>query len=123
MKIQCPHCGIEFEYKPTDDETINVFGSSEVLYAPNEDNIEVILNADSLDFSLLNGKIVCFTGFIHENKNLLLEMAKENNVSTRTSVSKKLDYLICGKNPGPSKLQKAKELDIKVIDIEELIIT
>ena len=32
------------------------------------------------------------------------------------NISQKLDYLVAGKNPGPSKLEKAEKLDIPIIN-------
>jgi DNA ligase (NAD+) len=35
-----------------------------------------------------------------------------------SSVSGKLDYLLAGENMGPSKLEKAEKLGVKIIAIE-----
>ena len=38
-----------------------------------------------------------------------------------SSISVKTDYLICGANPGSTKLSKANELNISIIDEQTLI--
>ena len=46
------------------------------------------------------------------------EKIESQGGQTTSAVSKKTDYLLCGENPG-SKLEKAKQLDIKIIDEKE----
>jgi len=41
--------------------------------------------------------------------------------SVASSVSSKTDYLICGENPGGSKLNKARNFNIKIINEDDLI--
>ncbi|MFQ3577063.1 MAG: BRCT domain-containing protein [Cytophagales bacterium] len=38
-----------------------------------------------------------------------------------SGVSGKLNYLVAGDDMGPSKLQKAQNLGVKIIDFDELI--
>jgi len=38
-----------------------------------------------------------------------------------SSISSKLDYLVAGDNMGPSKLEKANQLAIKIITEEEFL--
>jgi DNA ligase (NAD+) len=38
-----------------------------------------------------------------------------------SSISSKLDYLVAGDNMGPSKLEKANQLSIKIITEEEFL--
>ena len=45
-------------------------------------------------------------------------LIKANGGKASGSVSKKTSYLLCGENPG-SKLDKARELGIKIINEEE----
>jgi BRCT domain type II-containing protein len=61
------------------------------------------------------GKI-CFTGFKRERKAELKETAKQHCFIVRTGVTKKLDYLCCGYNAGPVKIEKAKEQGVRLID-------
>ena len=46
------------------------------------------------------------------------KMITDNGGKVSSSVSKKTDYVLCGENPG-SKLTKANELGITVIDENE----
>jgi len=67
----------------------------------------------------ITGKTFVFTGTLksferEDVKNIIKQMG--GNVSE--SISKKTDYLVIGENPG-SKLEKAKELNIKIIDEEK----
>ena len=48
-------------------------------------------------------------------------LIEENSGTTVSSVSKKLDYLIIGDKPTKKKLQNAKELKIKVIDLNQFL--
>ena len=50
----------------------------------------------------------------------LKEKIEANGGKISSSISSKLNYLVAGDNMGPSKLQKATELGIKIISDEEL---
>ncbi len=63
---------------------------------------------------LITGTLVRFTR--DEAKQLIVQ----NGGKVLSSVSKKLDYLIVGSDPG-SKLKKAQEIGIKILSEEELI--
>ncbi|MCM8780639.1 MAG: NAD-dependent DNA ligase LigA, partial [Candidatus Omnitrophica bacterium] len=69
--------------------------------------------------SALTGKIVVFTG---ELKNFTRSQAeavvRQLGGMASSSVSKKTDLVVVGENPG-SKLEKAKKLNIRIIDEEE----
>lgn len=81
----------------------------------------------------LTGKNILFTGKMHLIKEidrkkvfyrLLCDMA---DIGFKTSVSKKLDVVVKGAEPGPSKIKKIDELNaeganIKIIDEEQFII-
>ncbi|HIJ71636.1 MAG TPA: NAD-dependent DNA ligase LigA [Planctomycetes bacterium] len=69
----------------------------------------------------LAGKTVVVTGTLENFTRTQIEQAiKENGAKTSSSVSKKTDFVLAGKNPG-SKLKKAKELGIEVIDESKFI--
>ena len=65
--------------------------------------------------SALSGKRVLFTGTLSMPRSEAQKMAEEKGAVIVSSVSKKLDYLIVGENPG-SKLDKARALGIEVLD-------
>jgi len=48
-------------------------------------------------------------------------MIEQNGGKNVTSVSKKTDYLFAGNNMGPSKLEKAEKLGIKILNEEEFL--
>ena len=70
--------------------------------------------------SKLEGLTYVITGTIHNYKrDEIKDLIEKNGGKVTGSVSKNTDALICGENAG-SKLDKAKSLDIKVIDGNEL---
>jgi DNA ligase (NAD+) len=58
-----------------------------------------------------------FSNFSREE---IKEKIEANGGKISSSISSKLNYLVAGDNMGPSKLQKATELGIKIISDEEL---
>jgi len=59
-----------------------------------------------------------FSRFSREEIKNLIEQHGGKNVS---SISSKTDYLIAGSTMGPSKLAKAKELNIAILTEEEFL--
>lgn len=51
---------------------------------------------------------ICFTGFKSEDKELLKELAEQSGMFIRISVTENLDFLCCGYNAGPKKIEKAR---------------
>ncbi|MGE4456467.1 MAG: NAD-dependent DNA ligase LigA [Arcobacteraceae bacterium] len=69
--------------------------------------------------SAFSGKTVVITGTLSISRDILKEQLESLGAKVASSVSKKTDYLICGSDAG-SKLDKALELGVKVINEEEL---
>jgi DNA ligase (NAD+) len=69
--------------------------------------------------SAFSGKTVVITGTLSMSRDMLKEQLENLGAKVASSVSKKTDYLICGSDAG-SKLDKALELGVKVIEEEEL---
>ncbi len=72
----------------------------------------------------LSGKTCLITGTLAESRHKIEARIKENGGRLVSSVSKQLNYLIVGDNPG-SKLEKAKNLnkkgaEIQIISYDEL---
>lgn len=97
----------------------------------NNENIEIInrLKHYGLQFtsteieqeksSALNGKTFLFTGELKAmSRNNAATLVEKNGGKVVSSVSKKLDYIVVGENPG-SKYQKAVELGIKILNESE----
>ncbi|EPB6719851.1 hypothetical protein ACRRHK_000880 [Vibrio fluvialis] len=59
---------------------------------------------------------VCFTGFVKTDKESLIHLAKNNNMFVRSSVTKHLDILCYGYNAGPTKLAKALEQGVFILN-------
>ena len=75
---------------------------------------EVILNEKIKDKSFV------ITGTLDIKRDELKNMIETNGGKVIESVSKKTDYLILGENPG-SKYEKAKSLNIPILNLEEIL--
>ena len=104
-----------------------------LLYFKEEKNLKMIqsLQASGLKFEADNivlekesetlaGKTFLYTGTFESFSREELEQKIESNGGKLVSgVSKKLDFLIVGEGAGPSKLKKAEDLGVKMINEEE----
>jgi NAD-dependent DNA ligase len=61
---------------------------------------------------------VCFTGF-GPRKAALQAAAEAAGYHVAASITKSLDYLVCGPSPGPSKLQQATERNVRILSSDE----
>lgn len=97
------------------------------------ENIEIINNLEKAGLSLeeqggdeisggqLAGKIFVLTGTLPNlSRTEASELIEKNGGKVTSSVSKNTNYVLAGDNPG-SKLKKARDLDIEIIDEEELL--
>ncbi len=76
---------------------------------------------EKLDKQTLAGKTFVVTGTLEGiTRNEAKEFIKRAGGKVSSSVSKKTDYLLGGENPG-SKLDKAKELGVRIIGKEEFL--
>lgn len=83
-------------------------------------NIEAAAEAEKVNLpQTLAGKTFVLTGTLSMERSAVEKMIKARGGKPGSSISKKTDFLVVGANPG-SKLQKAQELDITVIDEDEL---
>ncbi|MEK9755646.1 MAG: NAD-dependent DNA ligase LigA [Bacteroidota bacterium] len=102
-------------------------------YFQNIRNIEMIerlrsfgLNFNKTEYenksSKLSGKTFVISGvFTRFTRDEIKEIIEKNDGNISSSVSKKTNYLIAGENIGPSKLSKANELEISIINEDQLI--
>ena len=82
------------------------------------DQSEILEN----ESELLKEKTFVISGvFSQFSRDELQEKIKSNGGKVVSSISKKLDYLVAGDKMGPSKLEKANSLGIKIISEEEFI--
>ncbi|ARN77838.1 DNA ligase (NAD(+)) LigA [Nonlabens spongiae] len=70
---------------------------------------------------VLAGKSFVISGVFERSRNELKKMVEDNGGKLSSSISGKTDYLIRGKNMGPSKLEKAGKLGIPMISEEEFL--
>ena len=102
-------------------------------YFENIRNIEIIerLRSFGLNFnktekenktSKLSGKTFVISGIFNRfTRDEIKEIIEKNDGNISSSVSKKTNFLIAGENIGPSKLSKANELEIPIINEDQLI--
>lgn len=68
----------------------------------------------------LAGKKVLFTGTLSRPRDEFRRMAEQAGANVASAVSRSLDYLIAGENPG-SKLEKAGKLGISILDEQKFL--
>ena len=69
-----------------------------------------------------SGKKICITGsFEWFSRDQLIEILESQGWNFTSSVSKNTDYLLAGEKAG-SKLKKATELGVQVLDLEGFLI-
>jgi len=83
-------------------------------------------NLDGIEFaklSSINGKNIVVTGIFDNfpERTLLMLLLEQNGAKIQSSVNSKTDFVVMGERPGPSKIEKAKALKIRMISEEEAI--
>lgn len=68
--------------------------------------------------SILEGKSFCITGTLSQPRTHFEKIITDNGGLVKSSVTKKLDYLLVGEDAG-SKLDKAQKLNINIINEEQ----
>jgi DNA ligase (NAD+) len=71
-----------------------------------------------IDSTVLADKIFVVTGVLSKPRGQIHAIIKQHGGNVASSVSKKTDYLIAGSDAG-SKLDKAKDLGVKIINETE----
>lgn len=104
-----------------------------LAYFSNQENNKLIerLKKAGLQFEIkekkkesskLAGKTFIISGvFKNFEREELKEKIQSHGGKILSTISQKLDYVVAGDNMGPSKLEKAKKLGIKIITEEQLI--
>lgn len=82
-------------------------------------NTGIVIQSNLVSNKLEN-KVFVITGSFNVNRNDIIELIESNNGKVSNSISKNVDYLLVGENPG-SKLNKAIELNIEVITLSVLM--
>ena len=81
-------------------------------------NMNYIEKKIDTENDFINGKTFVITGTLSIPREEIKEKLENLGANVTSSVTKKTDYVIVGENPG-SKYQKAKELNIKILNEDE----
>ncbi|MBR5552151.1 MAG: NAD-dependent DNA ligase LigA [Muribaculaceae bacterium] len=106
-----------------------------IEYFAVEENREIVerLRAAGLQFAIaedvtegrsdkLQGKSIVISGtFTHHSRDEYKALIEKHGGKNVGSISKKTDYVLAGENMGPSKLEKANSLGIKIINEDEFL--
>ncbi len=84
------------------------------------EHVNILINNSPLSDALLN-KVFCITGTHPVDRNVIKKLIVNNGGTVVGDVSKNVSYLLAGKEPSTSKLNKAGLLNIKIIDYNHLI--
>jgi DNA ligase (NAD+) len=79
------------------------------------------INSSRKEKGSLDGLAIVVTGTLSKPRDDIKELIERNGGRATDSVSKKTDYVLAGDEPGKNKIDKAKELGIKVIDENEFL--
>ena len=70
----------------------------------------------------LAGKSIVISGvFVHHSREEYKEMIEKNGGKNASSISSKTSFILAGTNMGPSKLQKAHQLGIEILNEEQFL--
>lgn len=64
---------------------------------------------------------VCFTGFKSDDKKRLIQLSESKGLVVRSTVTKKLNFLCCGYNAGPKKIEKARSQGVIALNENQFI--
>ena len=115
------------------DEVGDKIAKSIIEFFQDKENINIIsrLKSYGLNFKKEKDEIsseklkeinfVISGTFILKSREELKQLIEKNGGYVKSSISNKIQYLLCGENAGPSKILKAKSLKIKIIDEKFLI--
>ena len=112
-----------------------VMAKSIISYFHNEENLKIIerLRAYGLQMELseaqtanvsdkLAGQSVVISGvFAHHSRDEYKAIIEQNGGKNVGSISSKTSFILAGENMGPSKLQKAEKLGIKIVSEDEFL--
>ena len=112
-----------------------VMAKSIITYFHNEENLKIIerLRAYGLQMELseaqtanvsnkLAGQSVVISGvFAHHSRDEYKAIIEQNGGKNVGSISSKTSFILAGENMGPSKLQKAEKLGIKIMSEDEFL--
>ena len=123
------------------DELLEIDGIGEVMaksiitYFHNEGNMQIVerlrsyglqmaLSREQMENAsdLLQGKSIVISGvFQHHSRDEYKMMIEQNGGKNVGSISGKTSFILAGDNMGPSKLQKAEKLGIRIVSEDEFL--
>ena len=123
------------------DELLEIDGIGEVMaksiitYFHNEENMQIVerlrsyglqmaLSREQMENAsdLLQGKSIVISGvFQHHSRDEYKMMIEQNGRKNVGSISGKTSFILAGDNMGPSKLQKAEKLGIRIVSEDEFL--
>lgn len=123
------------------DELLEIDGIGEVMaksiitYFHNEENMQIVerlrsyglqmaLSREQMENAsdLLQGKSIVISGvFQHHSRDEYKMMIEQNSGKNVGSISGKTSFILAGDNMGPSKLQKAEKLGIRIVSEDEFL--
>ena len=117
------------------DEIGEKIAQSIILYFSNEKNREIIarlkaaglkLEAEAEDLSghtdTLNGQSIVISGvFTHHSRDEYKTLIEKHGGKNVGSISKKTSFILAGENMGPSKLEKANQLGITILNEDQFL--
>ena len=105
-----------------------------ITYFHDEKNLEIIrrlreyglqmelATQDAQRSTKLEGQSIVISGvFAHHSRDEYKAIIEQNGGKNVGSISSKTSFILAGENMGPSKLQKAEKLGIKIINEEEFL--
>ena len=81
------------------------------------------LSTDNSQLStILEGQSIVISGvFTHHSRDEYKALIEQNGGKNVGSISSKTSFILAGENMGPSKLQKAEKLGIRIMNEEEFL--
>lgn len=112
-----------------------VMAKSIITYFHNEENMQIVerlrsyglqmaLSREQIENAsdLLQGKSIVISGvFQHHSRDEYKMMIEQNGGKNVGSISGKTSFILAGDNMGPSKLQKAEKLGIRIVSEDEFL--
>ena len=112
-----------------------VMAKSIITYFHNEENMQIVerlrsyglqmaLSLEQMENAsdLLLGKSIVISGvFQHHSRDEYKMMIEQNGGKNVGSISGKTSFILAGDNMGPSKLQKAEKLGIRIVSEDEFL--
>lgn len=124
---------LDFESLSKIDEIGDKTAASITTFFKNDDNIKLIDRFRGSGLNLINDKfnnnslilsnlVFVISGVFEKySREEIKNIIEDNGGKTSSSISSKTNYLVAGKNVGPSKFNKANELGVPVINEVSLI--